>query len=199
MKKAKLLIGLLVCAAATSQPAIAKSGHFTFRDHVIGEPIEKNFPYWAEGYRGLDLPYCSQEDNGVVACDDPTIETKANGYSQKLVGDVPVIFLQYRFYKGRLYAVWMLFNNGNLSKIEGMLEGKYGKPSETFNKPVTTKAGVNYDSTNVIWKFAEGDLYLTEKYTDIDTAGLIFEDPKVAATIEAADKAKAQEKGQSAF
>ena len=174
---------------------------FEFRGHIPGESIDKNFPYWSLGYRGLKLPYCSQKElPKLYYCDDETVNVKLDyGLEQKQIGGVPIDLLYYSFFKGRLFGVDMAFKVINFSKILDMLDGRYGKADEIKSGSVQNRLGATFDNVEAEWHFREGVLKLTMRYTDINTSWLQFVDGKIAAAVDQDIKAAGKKRGKDAF
>jgi hypothetical protein len=136
-------------AEPSSSPAHTRSlSPFEFRGHRVGEPVEKNFPYWVKGYRSFDLPYCSKHDGGIVSCADPA----------KTIGDVHIGSLLYFFFDQKLYSIGMSFSTNTHSKVRTMLIGKYGLPNAERNEPVQNTMGAVFDNLISEWYFLEGTL-----------------------------------------
>lgn len=193
-------VSTVTVLAPTGGYAQSSSPNFEFRGHKIGEPIEQNFPYWSQGYRGLDLPYCSKKEaHGVYECEDNTITVKKQYGTDKLVGDVPVLLLNYKFLDGKLVGLDMGFDFRSYSNIAGMLRGKYGKPSKEVNEKIQNRAGATFDSIISEWKFKEGTLRLHMRFARIDTSWLTFESPKAEAEIMRRKQGVDSEKGKKAF
>jgi hypothetical protein len=188
-----LLAGPQVRAYADALPA------FEFRGHRIGEDIETNFPYWAQGFRGLDSPYCSKKENGTVECDDPTVLRQGKYGSEKFVGDVPINGLTYEFFTGKLYSVTMFFYTAYYSKLHEMLVGKYGEPSSERVEPIQNMAGASFENIISEWKFREGVLKLQMRFGQINTGMLNFFNPGVSHEIYARDSKRQQSEGRKAF
>ncbi len=178
---------------------------FEFRGHSIGEDINTNFPYWREGYRGIDKDSCEGGDeHGVYECDDPTIIKvldfqMLSGIKEKVVGDVIVIWLRYSFYDGKLYGLNMAFSAMRWGDMRTMLVGKYGEPSSDVMHSVQNALGATFENFVTTWKFRDGVLKLTERYPDMETSYLEFEEPGVAEKIAASKAEIEKQKGSKAF
>jgi hypothetical protein len=162
---------------------------FEFRGHRIGEPVEKNFPYWAKGFRSLDLPYCSKHDGGIVSCAD----------SAKTVGDVYIGSLLYFFFDQKLYSIGMSFAANAHAKVRTMLIGKYGFPNAERNDPVQNTMGAVFDNLVSEWNFAEGTLVLKMRSGKVDTSFLTFNNPLIERAAGLRTILKQQEQGKRAF
>jgi hypothetical protein len=185
-----LVIGPSASHADDALPA------FAFRGHQIGESIDANFPYWAQGYRGLDrksshsLPYCDKADNGTVTCTDMTVDN---------VGGAEIIAFNYKFFNGKLFSATMSFYTAYYSEVRGLLGGKYGNPTAERSEPVQNLAGATFDNIVTEWKFREGVLKLQMRFGEINTGILIFENPTVDHEVYTRDIQRLQEQGKKAF
>lgn len=161
---------------------------FEFRGHHIGEEINKYFPFWQQGYRGLDLSSCEKNNGDTIVC----YEAEANiGGSE--------VGISYWFYNRMLYSVVMVFDEESYSNIKTLVEGKYGKPLEEYNDHVQNAMGVIFNNTISEWKFREGLLKLHMRSGKIDTGALEFDDPTVDQKISAQDSQKLLNQGKKAF
>lgn len=196
-----LFVSLTQAEAQQDKSKSAKPPAFQFRGASIGEPIETRFPYWAQGFRGLNLPYCSQASKvaNYYSCEDPTIETKTGTFTEKKVGDVPVLWLKDFFLDGKLVSIDMIFKNRNFAEIKTMLEGRYGAASNARVEKVQNRAGATFDNIITEWKFKEGTLRLTMRYGNIDTSYLEFDNPVAKQAIALSEKAVIGEKGRQGF
>lgn len=176
------------------------AANFEFRGHRVGEDVNLHFSYWSEGFRSLDLPYCSElKVPGHVQCDDPTVDVKDQYISYKAVGGVTIQGLYYSFYQGHLYGVDMWFMKNRFLDIRAMLEGKYGKPDREKAGTVQNAMGASFDNVEADWAFKEGTLSLKMIAGDINTSWMSFAVDDVASRIAAKEQEMGKSKGKTAF
>lgn len=204
------LILVLIVSAATAVSAAearkqASLPSFEFRGHRIGEPIEQNFPYWAEGVRGAFLPFCARHNIiGIYSCNDPTIEVDdwvaGRAIGKKLVvGDVPVLGLHYIFLDNHLSGVEMVFDIKVYLRIFGMLNGKYGPPQSEKIEPFQDGEGVRFRTVVSDWAFKEGVLRLYMRFSNARTSHLSFVNPKAKVEMARREQEQNLVKGKQAF
>ena len=122
-----------------------------------------------------------------------------SGIKEKVVGDVIVIWLRYSFYDGKLYGLNMAFSAMRWGDMRTMLVGKYGEPSSDVVHSVQNALGATFENFVTTWKFRDGVLKLTERYPDMETSYLEFEEPGAAEKIAASKAEIEKQKGSKAF
>lgn len=201
MKLALIMAAALLALPALAQEKPPKSDPkslpaFEFRGHVIGEPIEKHFPYWAEDFRTRvrnRLPGCIKDRApGTAVCNDLTAQKDPTIFASDMsVGGVSVEQLRYTFLDGKLHGVEMSFGFDATQAIHEMLVAKYGKPA-------SEKIGL-LGSIETRWAFREGNLLLTMNPGPRFASSLAFENPKADPIIAERRAAVARQKAKGAF
>jgi hypothetical protein len=197
MKIIPILASALMVLAPTFAIAQDKATlpAFEFRGHVIGEPAEKHFPYWAEDFRTRlknRLPGCIKDEvPGMADCADVTAEKEGQFGKTRFVGDTPIHEIRYVFLDGRLATLKMFFDFDSTEAIRQMLIAKYGKPA-------SEKIGL-LGSVETRWAFREGTLLLTMNPGPRFASSLVFENPTADPIIAERRAAVAKQKAKGAF
>ena len=163
-----ILLGVLMLAvpanAATVKhhSPVAAAGSlppFTFMNH--GPGVFESPPRDAKGNS------CEADKNSVPD------EVSCTEFSPSM-GGVDIGFINFRYYKGRLYNIFGHGPDGVYAEILGALSTKYGVPT-IWSKPWESKGGAKLTNTIATWKFRDGKLELDRIGLDSDSFSFKFD------------------------
>lgn len=197
----RLLMGLAaaILLASTAQAAELPADRvglpsFEFREHKAGEELATAYPRnrgilspCRDGGGDRTLVYCYDRGSGFGGA--------INGYIQ----NVTVPSLKYFYYEGKLMTVEMLFGADDYEAILQMLVGRYGPVAVQDTQAVQNSLGVQYANRMALWRFAEGNLQIQERYELANQSKLVFTDTAGMARFNEAVAKMQQDAGRSAF
>jgi len=169
---------------------------FHFRGSRIGDPIETMFPCHQRG--GLSPRGVNRCDNavgvpGLRICQDFTGLPYGDSSAPMTIGPMITHDVAYHYLDGKLVGFRVVFwmpghDNSTLQalnwqKLSGLLEGKYGKPTQTTTETVQNQLGANFTMEVAAWETPHGRMTLRSRSQRLDEAVLDLQTPEAAKAI----------------
>lgn len=118
----------------------------------------------------------SMTSPGFKDCEKSADEVTCTTLFDEVAG-VPAI-TSYTVYNRQLSTFWISTERDNLLPIVKAFREKYGPACRTTTKKVQNRAGASFDSTEMTWCFATGELQVSEIGARITHSSAIYTDTK---------------------